>query len=108
MLTDVLLTALCILGLAFLAWWLMGRLLRPIPAPGVRALIPGHGDGDALEQTVRSFIWLRGMGLLDCPIVIVDVDLTSVGRELALRLTARWPGVILWPADHLADHISQR
>lgn len=107
LMTDVLLTALCVLGLAFLAWWLMGRLLRPIPAPGVRALIPGRGGGEELEQAVRAFIWLRGLGLLDCPIVIADVDLTPEGWELALRLTARWPGVILWPADHLADYIAQ-
>lgn len=107
LLTDVLLTAVCVLGLAFLAWWLLGRLLRPIPVPGVRAVIPGRRGGENLEQAVRSLIWLRGLGLLNCPIVIADVDLTTEGWELALRLTARWPGVVLWPADHLDEYMIQ-
>ena len=28
-------------------------------------------------------------------------------RELALRLTARWPGVVLWPASDLPDYIAR-
>lgn len=104
---DIMMTVLCALGLAFLVWWLFGRLLRPIPAQQVRALIPGRGDGGDLEQSVRAFIWLRGLGLLNCPIVIADVDLTPQGWEVALRLTVRWPGVILWPAGHLADCLGQ-
>lgn len=107
LLTDIVLAALGMLGLFFLAWWIFGRLLRPIPEQQVRALIPGRGDGDGLEQSVRSFIWLRGLGLLNCPIIIADVDLTPQGWEVALRLTVRWPGVVLWPAGHLADCIGR-
>lgn len=102
---EIVFSVLWILALAFLAWWLLGWLLRPIPAQRARVLIPGRGDGDNLEQSVRGLIWLRGLGLLRCPIVIADVDLTPQGWELALRLTARWPDVVLWPADHLADYI---
>lgn len=104
---EVLLTAVCALGLAFLAWWLFGRLLRPIPEQRVCALISGRGDGAELEQSVRTFVWLRSLGLLHCPIIIADVDLTSQGWDVALRLTARWPDVILWPADHLADCVGR-
>lgn len=104
---DVLLTVLCALGLGFLGWWLFGRLLRPVPDRGVRVLIPGRGNGEDLEQAVRSLIWLRGLGLLDCQILIVDVDLTRQGRELALRLALRWPDVVLWPASDLADYITR-
>ena len=68
---------------------------------------PCRGGGEELEQQVRSFLWLRGLGLLRCPIVIADVGLTPAGWELALRLTARWPGVILWPAGDLADYIAE-
>ena len=39
--------------------------------------------------------------------MIVDVDLTPAGWELALRLAARWPEVILWPASDLGDYISR-
>ena len=107
LISDIFLTAVCTMGLAIAAWWLFGRLLRPIPGQGVRVLIPGRGEGEGLEQSVRAFIWLRGLGLLNCPIIIADVDLTARGWELALRLTVRWPGVVLWPADHLADCINQ-
>lgn len=65
------------------------------------------GGGEDLEQQVRSFLWLRGLGLLRCPILIADAGLTPAGWELALRLTARWPEVILWPASDLGDYIAR-
>ena len=107
MIWDTLLAAVCVLGLAFVAWWLFGRLFRPMPGRGVRVLIPGRGEGEDLEQTLRAFMWLRGLGLLDCPIIIADLGLTPKGWELALRLTARWPGVVLWPASDLPDYIAR-
>ena len=104
---DAALALICVLGLAFVGWWLFGLLLRPLPGREAKVVIPGRGEGEALEQQVRSFLWLRGMGLLRCPIVIADMGLTSAGWELALRLTARWPGVILWPASDLGEYISR-
>ena len=105
LLIEALLAGLCAAGLAFFAWWLFGRLLRPIPEQRVYALISGRGDGTDLEQSVRAFVWLRSLGLLHCPVLIADVDLTARGRDVALRLAARWPDVILWPADHLAERM---
>ena len=104
---EVLLTAVCVFGLAFLAWWLMGRLLRPIPDTCAQVLIPGRGEGAELEQTVRAFIWLRSLGLLSCTLIIADVDLTPEGREIALGLTRRWSGVVLWPSRYLNDYITK-
>ena len=88
-------------------WVLLGRLLRPIPARNVRLVIAGRGAGEELEQTVRGLMWLRGLGLLSCPVVIADVDLTPQGWELALRLTLRWPDLALWPASALEEYICQ-
>jgi hypothetical protein len=105
---DILLTGVCTLGLALVAWVLFGRLTRPLPGQPVHLLVPGQGDGGALEQTVRALIWLRGLGLLRCPIVIADVDLTPWGWELAVRLTARWPDVVLWPADRLPEYLEMQ
>lgn len=102
---DVLLAAVCAAGLAACAWWLLGRLLRPIPSRGVFVVLPGRGDGGGLEQSVRAFIWLRSLGLLACPVVIADRSLTPEGREVALRLAARWPDVALWPAGRLEELI---
>ncbi len=104
---DAALAVVCILGLALVGWWLFGLLLRPLPGREAKVVLAGRGGGEALEQQVRSFLWLRGLGLLRCPIVIADVGLTPAGWELALRLTARWPGVILWPVGDLADYIAE-
>ncbi len=104
---DMTLAVACILGLALVGGWLFGLLLRPLPGREAKVVIPGRGEGEELEQLVRSFLWLRGLGLLRCPIMIVDVDLTPAGWELALRLAARWPEVILWPASDLGDYISR-
>lgn len=106
MIWDTLLAAVCVLGLAFVAWWLFGRLFRPMPGQGVRVLIPGRGGGGGPGADLRAFMWLRGLGL-DCPIIIADLGLTPKGWELALRLTARWPGVVLWPASDLPDYIAR-
>ena len=102
---DAVWAAVCIFGLSFVGWWLFGLLLRPLPGKGARVVLTGQGDGEDLEHRVRTFLWLRGMGLLRCPIVIADAGLSPVGWELALRLTARWPDVSLWPVEDLGDHI---
>ena len=63
-----------------------------------------------LNEEVRPFggaAVLRGLGLLRCPIVVADAGLTPAGWDLALRLTARWPEVILWPAGDLGDYITR-
>ncbi len=104
---DGLLAAACAVGLAFVLWWSFGLLLRPLPGWEARIVLPGRGAGEELEQQVRSFLWLRGLGLVRCPVIIADIDLTPEGRQLALRLTARWPGVILWPVDDLPDYLSR-
>ena len=87
--------ALAALGLAGLLWWQIGRLLRPLPAPGVKIVVPGRGDGEQLEQTLRALYWLRGMGLLRGGIVIETEELTSVGLALAAELTRRYPAAEL-------------
>lgn len=102
---EVLLTMLCVLGLGLSGWWLMGRLLRPVPGSAVCAVIPCRGDGEGMEQGVRTMVWLRSLGLLNCPVVLMDAGLSPMGRETALRLALRWPDVILWPADDLKEYL---
>ena len=104
---DAALAVVCAAGLALLGWWLFGLLLRPLPGHGAYLVLPGRDEGEGLEQQVRACIWLRGLGLLSCPVVIADAGLTPQGWELALRLTARWPDVILWPAGGLEDCIAR-
>lgn len=103
--TEVLLAGVCVLALAFLSWQMLSRLFRPEEGQPVCLLIPGRGEGEELEQWVRSLMWLRGLGVLSCPLVIADVDLTPDGWELALHLAARWPDVVLWPAGQLEEYL---
>ena len=104
---DILLAVICILGLALVGWCLFGLLLRPLPGRRARVVLTGRGEGEDLEQLVRSFLWLRGLGLLRCPIVIADAGLSPAGWELASRLTARWPEVVLWPAAELGNLVDR-
>lgn len=89
------------LGLALLGGILFGRLLCPAPGGAQWLLIPGRGDGAGLEQTVRAAMWLRGLGLLRCPVAIVDAGLNEQGRRLAAHLAGRWGGVRLCTAKQL-------
>lgn len=97
----------CVLGLTGALWWLLGRMLRPLPRGSAFVLLRGRGDGHGLEQTVRGFVWLRGLGVLRVPILIADLGLNVRGREIALRLCARWPGVILWPVGELENYLNE-
>ena len=102
------LTALvCVLGLTGLCWWLLGRLLRPLPCRDTFILLRTAGEGTELEQTIRGFLWLRSLGVVKSTILIADLGLNARGREVALRLCARWPGVVLWPAGELSDYLEQ-
>lgn len=104
---DILVVLLAFAGAALLAVWLYGRLLRPLPRCPFRVVIPGRGEGEDLEQAIRAVVWLKSLGLLDCTLVIADVDLTEGGRELALHLADRWPGVVLCPAAELDQLMKQ-
>ena len=84
-------------GLLSMLWCLFGWLL-PSGKKGVLICI---GDPVFLHR----FLWLRSLGLLRCPILIADIDLTPEGQELARRMAARWPGVRLLPGEELAEYI---
>lgn len=101
------LALLAALGLSLLGGLAVLRFLRPAQGDGAWLLVPGRRDGDRLELALRSLQWLRELGLLRCSIAVADVDLTREGRELALRLAARWPEVVLWPADRLEELIGR-
>lgn len=102
---EILLSGFSALGVVFLGWWLLGWLLRPSCLLSIRVVIPGRGEGEGLEQTLRFFRWLRGLGLFQCSVVIADVDLTPAGWQLALALARHDGNVVLWPASDLHDYI---
>ena len=102
---EIVLTVLCLMGLGLLVWCLMGRLVCPVPGQEVLAVLEGQGDGGGLEQSVRALMWLRILGLLRCPVVIVDLGLDREGLAVAQRLALRWPVVDLYrPEDGAEAH----
>lgn len=61
-------------GLFSAFWCLFGWLL---PKTGGILLCPEGTDAAALA---RRYLWLRGLGLISCPLVVADGALTEVER----------------------------
>lgn len=104
---EVLLSLLAVVGLLSLSWLLLGRLLTPAGSGETLSLVPGRGDGETLEQSVRGLLWLRGGGLLAGNIVIVDCGLTAAGRAVAVALCLREPGVEICPLSQVLVYINR-
>lgn len=105
---EVILALLAVAGLMSLAWLLMGHILTPAGAEGTVTLVPGTGDGETLEQSVRGLLWLQGGGLLGGRVLIVDCGLTPAGRAVAAALCIREPGLELCPASELSVYIKSK
>ena len=97
------LALLCAAGIAALVWLLFGWLVRPSPVHTLQVILPGRGDGEALEGDLRWLSWLRRAGLFQGEAVIWDRELTPQGRELALQLALRWPWVTCCPRGALEE-----
>lgn len=104
---EVILSLLAVAGLLSLSWLLLGRILTPAGNGETVSLVPGRGDGETLEQSVRGLLWLRGGGLLAGDVVIVDCGLTPTGRAIAAALCLREPGVEICPLSQLSVYIKQ-
>ena len=101
---EIILSLLAVFGLLGLGWLLFGRILAPV---GGRfcAVVPGTGDGGGLEQSVRGLLWLRGGGLMKCPVVIVDCGLSDQGKAVAAALVLWEPGIATCTAEELPRHL---
>ncbi len=104
---EVILSLLAVAGLLSLSWPLLGHILTPAGDGEGLSIIPGRGDGETLEQSVRGLLWLRGGALLTGDIVIVDCGLTPTGRAVAAALCLREPGVEVCSLSQLSVYIKQ-
>ena len=95
------------IGAAARLWYLFGRLMRPIRGEQIWMVLPGEGDGEGLEETLRWLAWCRESGTFRGWAVIFDRSLTPRGRELALNLARRWSWVSCCPAGSLEEWLSQ-
>ena len=94
---EIAATAVCLAGLGLILWWVLGKLLDPYPmhSADLELVIRARGDGERMEQSLRSAVWLKSLGLFRCRVLLVDEGLTPQGRALARRLVGRWPWVSL-------------
>ena len=97
---------LCAIGAATLIGMFFGWLLRPAQWNGMRAVLPGRGDGEGLEAAVQWLSWLRKAGLFQGEVVLWDVGLTPRGREVALRLSLNRPWVTCCPQGALEEWLT--
>ena len=104
---EGILALLCAVGAVSLVVLFFGWLVRPMGQPPLLVVLPGRGDGDGLEGTLRWLAWLRRAGLLQGEAVIWDDGLTAAGRELALHLSLRWPWVTCCPRDVLEEWLQR-
>ena len=65
-------------GLFCVLWALFGWLL-----PGGKEgwLVYPGGPGEGELSFVRRYLWLKGMGLINCPLIIMDLGLCDRERE---------------------------
>ena len=78
-------------GLILFCWCLIGSFLLPVAGRNLSAVYLADADSTDLEQTVQSFSWLRGTGMIEMPLKIVDCGMDCETRSLAERLARTHP-----------------
>lgn len=82
-------------------WALFGFLL---PGQQGAAAVCLCKSGGAEEPIIRRYRWLRGMGLVRCPLLLVDCGLTEEERSLLLR---SGDGIMICTPEELSFKLEQ-
>jgi hypothetical protein len=96
---QILSCALASAGALLFLWCLIGAFLLPVAGQDFTVLLRAEGGAEKLEQTLRGFEWLRGTGLIDMTLQIVDCGLNAEGLETVRRLAERRPYIRLVPDE---------
>ena len=91
MIWQVVACVLATAGLILFCWCLIGSFLLPVAGRNLTAVYMAGKDSSDLEQTVQSFSWLRGTGMIEMPLKIVDCGMDEETRHLAERLARAHP-----------------
>lgn len=105
---DAVVAALASIGMASMVWVLLSEtIFRPFPREEaqVLALISARGDGDSVEQQIRSLDLLRRERGLIGPVLLVDCGLTEEGRRLCELLARRDRRVRLCQKDQIGEFL---
>lgn len=101
MATLIILAVLAAFGVLSVIWALFGFLL-----PGQRGtamVCLCRGDGEE-EIVLRHYGWLRGLGLVRCPLLLVDCGITEEERTRLLHLKQ---GVDICTMEELSSRLEQ-
>ena len=104
---EILLAALTALGLLWLGWSLLGRLMTPAGPGPVYVVVPARGGGEGLEQTVKGLLWHLGGEDLEFAVILADDGLDEDGLRLARALCRGREDVLLWSADQAGPVLRQ-
>ena len=104
---TILLCALLTAALLLLACLGLAWLLLPLRPGRCVCLLLGEGDGADLEQACRACLFLRGLGLLRQPLVVVDLGLSEAGRRLAEALTRLDDSILLLSREELSAWLAR-
>lgn len=80
MLWYVLFGAFGAFGLLCAIWTIFGYLLLPMGRGSAMVIQCGAGDGGAVEELLRYYGWLRGMGLYKGKLLVLDAGMTKEER----------------------------
>lgn len=72
----------------------VGRALLPIS--GAWIVVTAQGDGEELEQKIYALLWLQGLGVIRCPICILEDHLSDKGRRITKKVLQRWEEITFW------------
>ena len=92
MVYEILLAVFGVIGLAACVRFVWGLMIYPIHSALI--LIPAQGDGQDLEHQLRGLQFLCDEGKLEGEtILLADCGLTEEGRQAAMMLTRKYPGI---------------
>ncbi len=93
----VILGTLAAFGVLCIAWLLLGILL-PRPRGGVLVYAAGEGE----DVILRRYFWLRDLGLLRCPLVMLDSQFSPHRKE---KITEKCPSVRFYTTEQWIEEI---
>jgi len=89
-------------------WSLFGSLrtpVRPGENTGVTTVITVRDNGEGLEQTLKSLIWLQENGTVPGQIILADAGLNKEGKILTRLIVKKYTGVVVCNAEEVAQWI---
>lgn len=104
---DALVALLASIGLASLVWILVRSLFfLPVTAHRTLILLCAKGDGEGLEQQVRTLAMLRREHGIVGEILVVDCGLSEEGKRLCRLLARTERSVTLCVGDEIGKYIT--